>query len=185
MTVLNPSRSMKLLMSSADEGQELTGYLDGRSSQCRHKVSIWEPEWRFRLRRRIVVGRRCWLLGTAGICNHKWDSDHVGVMENRRHSGVGSVLKEARADNRQCFSVWPTPNDERPTTFLFFRRGLVHQQDRYVIPHRIHTPALAALQALAIFFLHQRFFADRANQNFEKILGNHDSILRHRRCESV
>lgn len=57
-------------------------------------------------------------------------------------------------------------------------RGFIHQKDRDVIPHRIHPPALAALQALLIALNNQRLLADWANQDIEKVLGNHADILR-------
>lgn len=38
--------------------------------------------------------------------------------------------------------------------------------------------AVAALQTLARFLLHQRLFAHRANQDFKKLWGNHVGILR-------
>jgi hypothetical protein len=50
---------------------------------------------------------------------------------------------------------------------------LIHQKDRDVVTNRIHTFTLPALQALAIFLLDKRLFADGTNQNVEEILGNH------------
>ena len=61
---------------------------------------------------------------------------------------------------------------------LLLYNRLIHQQDRNVVPHRINAVTLAALQALAAFFLHQRLLADRANQDVEKFLGKHVVILR-------
>ena len=55
---------------------------------------------------------------------------------------------------------------------------LVHQQDRYVVAHRIHPPTLGTFQALAVCFLQQRLLANWANQYFEKIRRNHARILR-------
>jgi len=58
-----------------------------------------------------------------------------------------------------------------------FDCGFIHQQNGNVVAHRIHSPAFAALQARAIFFLRQRLLAGRANQNFHQVLGNHEGIL--------
>jgi hypothetical protein len=54
----------------------------------------------------------------------------------------------------------------------------IHEQDGNVVTHRIDAAAFAALETLAVFLLDQRFFANRANQNFEKFLGDHGGILR-------
>jgi len=61
--------------------------------------------------------------------------------------------------------------------------GFVHQQDRDIVPNRINSVTLAAFQAFAIILLRQRLLAHWTNQDFEKVLGNHDnSILRLRRA---
>jgi len=57
-------------------------------------------------------------------------------------------------------------------------RRFIHQKNRNVVADRIHAFTLSTLQALAIFFLNERLFAGGTNQNVEKILGNHGSILR-------
>ena len=57
-------------------------------------------------------------------------------------------------------------------------RGLINQKDRYVVAHRIHAAAFSTFQALAVFFQHQRFLANRANEDVEKVLGDHSGILR-------
>ena len=60
----------------------------------------------------------------------------------------------------------------------FLDGRLVYEQYRYVVAHGIDPLALAALETLTSFFLNQRLLADRAHENFEKILGNHACILR-------
>jgi len=57
-------------------------------------------------------------------------------------------------------------------------RRLIHQKNRNVVADRIDAFTLSTLQALAIFFLNERLFAGGTNQNVEKTLGNHGSILR-------
>jgi len=61
---------------------------------------------------------------------------------------------------------------------LLFNHRFIHQQNGNVIAHRIYSPALPALQAFPCFFLHQRLLAYRANQDVEKLLGDHADILR-------
>ena len=56
--------------------------------------------------------------------------------------------------------------------------SFVDQQNRNVISHWVDAAALPAFQALSVVFHYQRFLANRTDQNFEKILGNHDAILR-------
>jgi hypothetical protein len=51
--------------------------------------------------------------------------------------------------------------------------GFIDQKNWNIIAHRIHPAAFSALQALAVFFQRKRFLAQRANQNIEKVLGNH------------
>jgi hypothetical protein len=43
--------------------------------------------------------------------------------------------------------------------------GFIDQENRNVVPNRVDTPALGALQAFPIFFEQQGFFAQRTNQN--------------------
>ena len=65
------------------------------------------------------------------------------------------------------------PRDQRKTTReseLLLDHGFVHQQNRYIVAHRIDPLALAALEALTSFLLHQRLLADRTYENFEKFL---------------
>jgi len=61
----------------------------------------------------------------------------------------------------------------------------IDQQNRNVIPHRIDTTTLRALQALAVIFEDERLFAFRADQDFEQILGNHGVILRSCRASRI
>jgi hypothetical protein len=44
-------------------------------------------------------------------------------------------------------------------------RSLVHQHIRNVIADRIDAPALITLEDFRVHFQHQRFLADRTNQN--------------------
>lgn len=53
----------------------------------------------------------------------------------------------------------------------------VDQQNGNIVPHWIYAVALAALQALPGFLLHQGLLAQRANQDIEQFLGNHARIL--------
>jgi hypothetical protein len=94
-----------------------------------------------------------------------------GVPDERAH-----LRGAAKSDPR--FRVQRMAND---VPDLFFRGGLIHQQNGNIVAHGIDALALNALQTLAIFLLDQRFFADRANQNFKKILWNHAGILRYLR----
>jgi hypothetical protein len=55
--------------------------------------------------------------------------------------------------------------------------SLIHQQDGNVIADGIDPAALSALQALALVFEYERFFAHGAYQHVEQILGNHGEIL--------
>ena len=58
--------------------------------------------------------------------------------------------------------------------------GLVNQENGDIVAHGINPPALTTLQALAIVFRdqHQRLLAGGADQDVEKVLGNHGCILR-------
>ena len=54
-----------------------------------------------------------------------------------------------------------------------FYRRLVHQHYGYVVANGINSPALAALQAIAVAFQFQRFLANRADQDFQQFFVNH------------
>lgn len=87
-------------------------------------------------------------------------------------------LLQGRTELTGVMGTKPTTDDARRATKSVFRHCLVHEQNGDIVAHRIHAPALAALQAFAVFFLRQRLLAHRANQDFEKLLGNHARILR-------
>jgi hypothetical protein len=53
--------------------------------------------------------------------------------------------------------------------------SFVNQQDRNVVSDRIDAPAFGALETLAFVFQHQPLLAERANQDIEYILGQHNS----------
>ena len=55
--------------------------------------------------------------------------------------------------------------------------GGVNQQHRNIILNRIYTPALTALQTLAVFFQNQLRLAHRTHENIEKVLGNHCGLI--------
>jgi hypothetical protein len=57
-------------------------------------------------------------------------------------------------------------------------RGLINQKDRNVVAYRIDAAAFSTFQALAILFQHERLLANRANEDVEKVLGDHSGILR-------
>jgi hypothetical protein len=56
--------------------------------------------------------------------------------------------------------------------------GFVDQHDWDAVPYRVNAVALAALQTLSVVFQRQRLLADRADQDVEQVLGNHERILR-------
>lgn len=68
-----------------------------------------------------------------------------------------------------------TPGLALPAAFY---HRFIDQQNGDVVPHGIDAVALAALQALAGFLLHQRLLADGTHQDVEQFLGNHAGILR-------
>jgi hypothetical protein len=51
---------------------------------------------------------------------------------------------------------------------------LVDQHDRDVIPNRVDTATLGALQALSLIFEHQRFLASGTDKDVEQLLRNHE-----------
>lgn len=52
--------------------------------------------------------------------------------------------------------------------------GLVNQENRDVVSHRVDSATLRAFQAFAVFLPQlQRLFAGRANQYVQQVLGNH------------
>jgi len=55
--------------------------------------------------------------------------------------------------------------------------GLIDQENWNVVPNRVDAAALGALQAFPSFFEHQRFSAQRANQDVEQVPRNHGGIL--------
>ena len=55
--------------------------------------------------------------------------------------------------------------------------GFVNQHDWNVVPNRINTATLAALQALSFILQSERLFADWANQHIQQILRNHDAAM--------
>ncbi len=57
--------------------------------------------------------------------------------------------------------------------------GFVDQQNRNVVAHRINPAALGALQTFAVALHSERFFAERANQDVEQVLRNHERIVLH------
>ena len=54
-----------------------------------------------------------------------------------------------------------------------FGDSFVHQQDGDTVTNRICPPTLSTLQTLSLVLENQRFFAHRADQDVEQILGNH------------
>jgi len=61
---------------------------------------------------------------------------------------------------------------------LRFDRGFVDQHDGNVVFYRVDAAALRALQALRILPIFKGHFAGWTNQDFEKILRDHDAIVR-------
>ena len=55
--------------------------------------------------------------------------------------------------------------------------GFVNQHDWNVVPNRINTATLAALQALSFILESEGFLANWANQHIEQILRNHDLAM--------
>jgi hypothetical protein len=55
--------------------------------------------------------------------------------------------------------------------------GFIHQQNWNVIADGVNPAALGAFQAFAISLHSQRLLADRANQNIQQILRNHERIV--------
>ena len=95
----------------------------------------------------------------------------------RKRAQACPVAQTAQRANANCQLVMnPYRLGFRPKRLLL-HHCLVHQQDRYVVAHRIHPTTLGTFQALAVFFLQQRLLANWANQYFEKIGGNHARIL--------
>ena len=54
---------------------------------------------------------------------------------------------------------------------------LIHQQDRDAVPDRIDPAAFTALQALAFVLQDQALLADRADQNFQQLWGDHGEMI--------
>ena len=51
--------------------------------------------------------------------------------------------------------------------------GFIHQQDWDSVTNRIYAATHGTLQALSLSLESKRFFAHRADQDIEQILGNH------------
>ena len=79
--------------------------------------------------------------------------------------GAGFLVREARDHQRRCDG-----HGETCVPKLWLDHRFIHQQDRNVVPHRIHAVALPTLQAFARFLLHQRLFANRTDQDVEQFL---------------
>ena len=58
-----------------------------------------------------------------------------------------------------------------------FDNRLIHQQDGNAVPDRVNPVALTALQALAFMLQHQALLADWADQNFQKLWGDHSGMI--------
>lgn len=69
---------------------------------------------------------------------------------------------------------------DEPECSGHFDLGLIHQQNGNVIAHGVNPSAFGAFQAFAVFGHSQPNFAERANQNIQEILGNHERIVLHR-----
>ncbi len=54
-----------------------------------------------------------------------------------------------------------------------FGDRVIDQQDRDSVANRIRPPAHGTLEALSLALECERFFAHRADQDVEQILGNH------------
>jgi hypothetical protein len=52
--------------------------------------------------------------------------------------------------------------------------GFIDQHDRNSVPHRVHSAALGTLQTLALVFQGKCLLADRADQDVEQVLRNHE-----------
>ena len=74
--------------------------------------------------------------------------------------------------------VWrgPKPNFVAPASGRF-RRGSVDQQDRDAVLNGIDAVAYTALQTFPVFFQDHRLLAHRADEDVEKILGNHSGSI--------
>ena len=69
---------------------------------------------------------------------------------------------------------------KRRRFFLRLDRGFIDQHDGNIVFHRIDAVALGALQTLRTLAVHERLLAGWANQNVEKIFGNHNGrVVRH------
>ena len=119
---------------------------------CRHKVSFWDVERRLSLRR-----------NERGMAQAVWEQPSSAVRSS-----------EARLRSRMSRNCDHSSkvNDGRQTTYgdSFLHGRFVHQQNRNIVAHRIDPLALATLEALTSFLLHQRLLANWTHENFEKIL---------------
>lgn len=78
-----------------------------------------------------------------------------------------AISQRAQADNARARTSGKLLENGHGT--LFFDQRLIDQHNWYIIPDGIDAMALSALQTTAVRFEFERFFADRANQDFEQI----------------
>jgi hypothetical protein len=64
-----------------------------------------------------------------------------------------------------------------PDTLGRFDNRLIHQQDRNAVPDGVNPVALTALQALAFMLQDQALLANRADQNFQQLWGDHSEMI--------
>ena len=98
-------------------------------------------------------------------------SADTDVSVSRQRTTGGTVV---RTRVRGAVRGAGTPRDD---SRLVLDSCLIHQHDWDVVLYQIHPMALDALQALRALSVIKRLLARRANQNFQQVLGNHDSIV--------
>lgn len=60
---------------------------------------------------------------------------------------------------------------------IFFDGGLIDEHNRDPVFHRVHAMTLRALQTLRRRPVFEGLLARRANEDFQKLLGKHDSEI--------
>jgi hypothetical protein len=91
---------------------------------------------------------------------------------------VSRFQKYREGNDAQCRSgtksgVLRPKRGKRPESGRI-NRGLINQKDRDVVANRIEAVAAIAFEGFGIRFEDKRLLADRADQDFEQVLRNHE-----------
>ena len=130
----------------------------------------------------------CRLTGDTKCQNGSCLSGFETLPEMRCQSFVtqarGGTLKVLRRILSKIFTTESTEvhgamPQSRGESSGYFDFGFVHQQNGNVVADWVNPVALGAFQAFAVCPYRQRLLTERANQNIEQILRDHQRILPH------